>query len=109
MKKPGAEIFGETGGKWTAVSAKIRSLYDSVLKESVPQNLKASSQFTSVYLSEVKSIEPERTPEAVVHISPAVTDTDLSVSVPTSISIEQGEISSPLSDPNTGKPDRGKN
>ena len=106
MKKPSTEIFGENGGKWTAVSAKIRNLYDSVLKESVPQNLKASSQLTSAPSRE--AMERQRTPEAAVHIPPVVTETGPSVRVTTPKNIEQGEINSPLPDQNNSKNDSRK-
>jgi len=37
-------MFKNPDGKWSAVSARIRTLYDSVLKETVPHKLKASTQ-----------------------------------------------------------------
>jgi hypothetical protein len=103
MKKSGTEIFKETGDKWTAVSEKIRNLYDAVLKENVPQNLRESSRFNIARSAEAVSIQLENTAEVAASVSASTVETAAGDIVNVEIKTGQGNPTAPLPGSNTDK------
>ena len=109
MKKPRSETSKKTDAKLTAVSTKIRNLYDSVLKENVPQTLRQSSQFNTARGAEKASTESESPPGDTAGNPSAVTQTGASDGMNTAANIGQGETNPPLPDQNGSKIDTTEN
>jgi hypothetical protein len=76
MKRTRKEIFKNANGKWTSVSAKIRNLYDSVLKEKIPRHLKESSRMNTAKRDEASSLETENTTDVTEPNRTATTETE---------------------------------
>ena len=111
MKHPRAEKFRKTGGKWSAVSTTIRNLYDSVLKESVPHTLRASTKLNSPRDAEETPIEtqPSNTSEITESGLPSVGVMEASDTSNAPINVERGEAPSPLPDQSNIKTGDSKN
>ena len=101
-------MFKHTDGKWTAVSVKIRNLYDSVLKENIPQHLKESSQFNPKGSVEAASLMNGSTPDATESNRTAAAEIEPSDTANASNGIGQESVS-PLPDQNNTQINDSKN